>query len=74
MSINQKTLRDVSKLCAEVQTLIREVEDQAKKDTEDFVTRVGGTSRWLVWPGRRTGELRRRSMDLTRALAELRRS
>lgn len=63
MSINTTTMRQVKKLSQEVCALIATVEH------EMYESDVKSSP----YPSKTTGELRRRSMDLTRALAELRR-
>jgi hypothetical protein len=40
----------------------------------DKVLKVEGEANWNIYPSKESGALRRASMDLTRALAELRRS
>lgn len=60
MPMNDKHLNEVAKLAKEVEKLAREV-----KAEQPGPWRYGTAT---------TGALRRRSMDLTRALADLRRS
>ena len=59
-----KHLREVHDLCREVKALCAEVES-AKREAED-------AAMYFSAP-KLTGALRRRSLDLTRALADLRR-
>ena len=74
---NKQELKDVAALAREVADLadatIKEAENQTSYDVEkrEYVTKA----RWPYHGGSlTTGTLRRRSMDLTRALAQLRRS
>jgi len=61
MSLTDVNIRAVKMLCEQVLHLASEVQDELAGNP---VARISGT--------RNTGELRRRSMDLTRALADLR--
>lgn len=74
MSLNKTELANVKRLCRDVIALIDAVEKQAAMQTAGFSAQMGTTYKWVLWPSRKTAELRRRSMDLTRALADLRRS
>lgn len=81
MSMNADTLAEVARLADEVAGKARRVRmaqlEQAKAirqwDEETKRGHVGGFPDVGPSP-KETGELRRRSMDLTRALADLRRS
>ena len=74
MITNTDHLNAVKKLCREVDRLASEVtkaNDKAARLDADGKCQAA----WQERPGPKlTGELRRRSMDLTRALAELRKS
>ena len=73
MSFQPDTLRKAKRLCEEVHQLIEDVEAQSKLDTAEFLVRHGDSKLTILRPSRLTGELRRRTLDLTRALADLRR-
>ena len=63
MSISKKQAEEVSKIAAEVIVLAKAVSDH-----------LDGKSHYEYAPGMMTGALKRRSMDLTRALAVMRRA
>ena len=74
MSFQPDTLRKAKRLCEEVHQLIEDVEAQGARNSVDFAERCGhDPAHWVLWPSRLTGELRRRTLDLTRALSDLRR-
>lgn len=62
--MNTLDINKVVYLCREVERLGKEVMAEAERD---------GTTAGSIWGTRKSGELRRRSMDLTRALADMRR-
>jgi hypothetical protein len=64
--VNIPTAIRVQNLCQEVSDLVDEI---AKE-----VAAEGNSGQWSLTGTPKTAELRRRSMDLTRALADLRRS
>jgi len=73
--LTKKELSDVAKLCQEVQDLIESVMNEANTvqyydvQARQFATRA----RWPIMGGTKlTGALRRKSLDLTRALAQMR--
>lgn len=68
MSINATTMKDVKRLCQEVCALISIAEHEMHEATERE-----GFKHASPHPSKTTGELRRRSMDLSRALSDLRR-
>ena len=68
MSMNRTNLRRVKSLCKEVLALIAEVDKEIENYSKELNFEVNSPP-----ASKTTGELRRRSMDLTRALADLRR-
>lgn len=66
MSFTSHKLRKVHDLCNEVHDLVEAVEREMTGDS--------GYKRPYANPSPTTGALRRRSLDLTRALAELRKT
>lgn len=70
MSINAASMRQVKGLCQEVCSLIA----IAQHEMHEFNAEHPDWQITSPHPSKTTGELRRRSMDLTRALADLRRS
>lgn len=75
MSFNQKELRNVKKLCAEVTELATKVQIEIEDYEDDFFNRTGMKFDHAISAhgSKTTGALRRKSLDLTRALADLRR-
>lgn len=76
MSFNQRELRKVKKLCQDVEVLINYVQVEIEEEDKQWQERnpdFPRTHAINASPSKTTGELRRRSMDLTRALADLRR-
>lgn len=75
MSYSKRELTDVVRLCAEVADLAEKVIAEANEYTIwDTHSRQSVTRpQWPYWGGTKTsGAMRRKSMELTRALAELR--
>lgn len=80
MSMNQDTLGEVIRLAKEVQRLAADVKlaqrlhASASDEWQAKPPDQRGPVPWLYASPKVTGELRRRSMDLTRALARMRAS
>lgn len=68
--MNNASMGTVSKLAAEVIDLC----EQVKKEKADTDRRYPQYVGCYTWQSKTTAALRRRSMDLTRALADLRKS
>lgn len=78
MSVNGTTLAKVRRLAREVDQLAADVEREmvdsgARMHARNPELFAKGFVPHTPYPSPTTGELRRRSMDLTRALAEMRR-
>lgn len=68
--MNKQNIVKARRLCDEVAVLCEKIEATEKGRFAE----AEGRKQWCTaWPSKTTGELRRRSMDLTRALADLRR-
>lgn len=75
MSYSERELAEVIRLCDELADLANRVTAEANEctvwDSQD--QRVVTRPQWPYWGGTKTsGAMRRKSMELTRALAELR--
>ena len=78
MSFNQTNLRKTKTLARELIQLVELVQEEIAEQDKEYQKRFNeprdGRCQLTANPSRTTGELRRKSMDLTRALANLRRS
>ncbi len=73
--MNARTVREARLLAEEFARMAKAVEHDYKEQT-DWRAKKGPDESWHDCPSvspKRTGALRRRSLDLTRALAEMRR-